>query len=59
MSFSVPQQREYPDGTIKTVYPDGRQETKYANGRLRIKDNEGKIIVDKMTSPKNTRTLIQ
>ena len=40
------QQREYPDGTVKTVFPDGRQETRYASGRVRVKDSSGHVLVD-------------
>ncbi|XP_028292005.1 centromere protein J [Gouania willdenowi] len=41
-------QRQYPDGTVKTVYADGRQETRYPTGRLRIKDKDGNVLVDNM-----------
>ncbi|KAL0967412.1 hypothetical protein UPYG_G00251920 [Umbra pygmaea] len=40
-------QREYPDGTTKTVFSNGRQETKFPSGRVRIKDKNGIIIIDK------------
>ena len=46
MKFFLPQRREYPDGTVKTLFNDGRQETRYANGRTRVKDKDGNLVHD-------------